>query len=130
MGKVLPFKRVKPEVKALKEPALDGYRFDDDISAIINDYSLTPSNRHWILENMLMNIDEQLEEYKKELERAEKKLEALVKSAETDIATAYNEFESHVLGMTKAVRKLTRASAREKGLSNMMTIAVNAPERS
>jgi rubrerythrin len=130
MGKVLPFTRVKPEVKALKKPAVDALRFDDDISAIINDYSLTPSNRHWILENMLMNIDEQLEEYKKELERAERKLEALVKSAETEIATAYNEFETHVQGMTKAVRKLTWASSQEKGSSNMMTIAANAPERS
>ena len=130
MGKVLPFKRVKQEVKALKEPALDARRFDDDISAILNDYSLTPSNRHWILENMLMNIDEQLEEYKNELERAERKLEALVKSAETEIAAAYNDFETHVQGMTKAVRKLTRASSRERGSSNMMTIAANVPERS
>jgi archaellum component FlaC len=129
MGKVLPFKRVKPEVKALKEPAVDARSFDDDISAVINDFSLTPSNRHWILENMLMNIDEQLEEYKKELERAESKLEALVKSAETDIASAFNEFESHVQGMTKTVRKLTRASSREKGSSNMIHIAANVPER-
>lgn len=130
MGKVLPFKRVKQAVKALQEPALDARRFDDDISAIINDYSLTPSNRHWILENMLMNIDEQLEEYKNELERAERKLEALVKSAETEIATAYNDFETQVQGMTKAVRKLTRASSLERGSSNMMTIAANLPERS
>lgn len=129
MGKVLPFKRVKQEVEALKEPAVDARRFDDDINAILNDYSLTPSNRHWILENMLMNIDEQLEEYKKELERAERKLEALVKSAEAEIASAFNEFESHLQGMTKEVRKLTRASSRERGSSNMINIAVNVPER-
>lgn len=112
MAKILPFRRVKPEAKKQYE-VLDIPNLAEDISAIMNDYSLTPANRHWILENMLMNIDEQLEEYKKELERAERKLDALVKSAEKDIIKAYSEFDTHVSRMTQAVRKLTRGPSRQ-----------------
>ena len=59
-----------------------------------------------------MNIDEQLETYRKELELAENKLDALVKSAEQEIATAYHEFNAHLGAMTSAVRKLTAAAPR------------------
>ena len=118
MAKILPFIRRKQEAKKLIEPTSDFPHAGDDISAILNDYSLTPANRHWILENMLMNIDDQLEEYKRELERAERKLNALVQSAEKDIVKAYSEFETHVLGITQEVKKLTRASTRPGGKSN------------
>lgn len=107
MGKVLEFRRVKQEVKKPQEILLEMDDLEEGIAAILNDYSLTPANRRWILENMLMDIDEQLEEYKRELERAEKKLDKLVESAETDIVAAYAEFEAHVRGMTHAVEKLT-----------------------
>ena len=108
MAKILEFRRVKQEVKKTHEPALEADDLENEIWAIMNDYSLTPANRRWILENMLMDMDDQLEEYKKELERAERKLHTVVKAAEKEIATAYNEFDAHVQGMTRAVRRLTR----------------------
>jgi F0F1-type ATP synthase membrane subunit b/b' len=107
MGKVLEFRRVKQEVKKPQEILLEMDDLEEAITEILNDYSLTPANRRWILENMLMDIDEQLEEYKRDLERAEKRLDKLVESAETDIVAAYAEFEAHVRGMTHAVEKLT-----------------------
>jgi hypothetical protein len=114
MAKILPFRR-KQEAKKQNEDLIDMLEVDDDISAIMNDYSLTPANRRWILENMLMNIDDQLEQYKRELEKAERKLDALVRAAEREIVKAYSEFETHVAGITQEVRKLTRGSARQTG---------------
>lgn len=104
MGKVLEFRR--KEVKKPQQPLFGG-GLEDDVAAILNDYSLTPANRRWLLENMLMDIDEQLEEYKRELERAETRLDRLVQSAETDIGSAYAEFERSVRSMTREVEKLT-----------------------
>src|SRR5450759_723231 len=90
MAKILEFKR-KLEVKEAEvPPALED--MDDEISAIVNDYSLTPANRRWLLENMLMDINDKLEAYKLELERAERKLEALVLTGEKEIEAAYNEY--------------------------------------
>jgi len=111
MGKVLQFKRVKQEAPSQREAGVQMPDFEDDISAVINDHSLTAANRHWILENMLMNIDDRLEEYKRELEKAEIRLNELVNSAQGDIAQAYRDFEAHVSGMTRAVRKLTSANS-------------------
>jgi transcriptional regulator with PAS, ATPase and Fis domain len=108
MAKILEFRRVKQEKKAQQEPVLKRDHLEEDVQAIMNDYSLTPANRRWILENMLMEIDEQLEAYKKELEQAERRLERVVKSAEHEIVAAYSEFEVHVKDMTKAVDRLTR----------------------
>jgi flagellar capping protein FliD len=113
MGKVLEFRRVKQEAKILQEmlqqAAVDPDDFEQDIIAIMNDYSLTPANRRYLLENMLMDIDDQLETYKKELEKAEKKLEKVVSAAEKEIESAYREFDRHVSGMTSQVKKLTKA---------------------
>lgn len=110
MAKILVFNRVARQTVKTGETKCAPAEVEDDISAVVNDYSLTPANRRWILENMLMNIDEQLEQYKKELEKAERKLDALVKAAEEDISAAYSEFHARVGGMTDAVTKLTRAS--------------------
>lgn len=107
MGKVLQFKRTTQAVAEthpfdLKKDDIDGY-----ISAVISDYSLTVANRHWILENLLMDIDDELEGYKKALDAAEVKLDTLVKAAEREIAAAYREFNEHVGVMTRSVHKLT-----------------------
>jgi len=128
MGKVLQFRRVKQEVKGsnFRMIALDG--LDDDVSSIVNDYSLTPANRHWLLENMLMNVDDQLERYKKELEQAERKLDKVVQAAEEEIAAAYSEFTSRVGGLTKAVRRLTQNSSRQNRSDDSANIATNSQE--
>lgn len=111
MAKIISFEKMQQAIKKRRETEAELRNTEDDITAILNDYSLTPANRRWKLENMLMNVDEQLEYYKKELEGAERKLNALVTSAENDIARAYGEFEAKVRGMTLAVRKLTGAPA-------------------
>ena len=109
MGKVLKFKKAKKHVEPFSRvAAIEIDDLEDEVTAILNDFSLTPANRRWILENMLMNIDRQLEAYKKELEKAEQKLETAVKGAEQEIAVAYFRFDSEVRGMEKAVKKLTR----------------------
>ncbi|HJV35804.1 hypothetical protein [Geomonas sp.] len=115
MGKVLEFRRVKQDVKFKQEPVVEVDELEEDILAIMNDYSLTPSNRRYILENMLMDIDEQLDEYRKELERAELKLNSMVNAAEEDIIAAYGEFEKQVTDMTKAVKRLTRRRRSRSG---------------
>lgn len=112
MGKVLEFKPLKKEVTEL-----DGFDIQTDgigsyIDAVMNDYSLTVANRHWILQNMLMDIDDELAGYSKELEVAERKLDTLVKSAEKEIAAAYRDFNAHVGGLTHAVRTLTMSAPR------------------
>ncbi|HBA87675.1 MAG TPA: hypothetical protein DCZ75_06715 [Geobacter sp.] len=111
MGKVLQFKKVTKIADKNRNTEALSEQIEDEISAVINNCSLTPSNRRWILENMLMNMDDQLEEYKKELDRAERTLNALVKSAEREIAAAYLDFDSQVRTMTRAVKKLTRGSS-------------------
>jgi len=107
MAKIIQFKKMQQAIKKRRDTEAHLQGIEDDISAILNDYSLTPSNRRWKLENMLMNVDEQLEQYRKELEQAELKLGTLVTSAEMEISRAYAEFESQVRGMTRAVKKLT-----------------------
>lgn len=115
MGKVLEFRRVKQQVEVKHEPVVEVDELEEDIIAIMNDYSLTPFNRRWILENMLMEMDEQLDEYKKELEAAEIKLDRVVKAAELEIIAAYGEFEKQVTDMTRAVKKLTRRRRSRSG---------------
>jgi phage-related protein len=130
MAKILEFRRVaKQEVQKMHEIHVDADDSADDISAVINDYSLTPANRRWILENMLMDIDDQLEAYKKELKKAERKLETLVKAAEKEIAAAYSEFNAHVGGMTHVVKKLTSNSSRQSGSNQAANIAANTPDQ-
>jgi len=111
MGKVISFKKAQQAIKKRRDAEAHLRGTEDDISAILNDYSLSPANRRWKLENMLMNVDEQLEQYRKDLEKAERKLDALVASAEKEITRAYGEFEVQVRGMTRAIRKLTCSSA-------------------
>ena len=110
MAKILSFSKMQQAIKKRRDTEAHLQGIEDDISSILNDYSLSPANRRWKLENMLMNVDEQLELYKKELEKAERKLDAVVTSAEKEIAKAYGEFEIQVRGMTRAVKKLTSAS--------------------
>jgi len=109
MAKILNFRSAKKDVPpAVEEAAVETDSLEDDVNAILSDYSLTPANRRWVLENMLMDIDEQLEGYRKELERAELELDAVVQAAEKEIATAYFRFDTQVRGMTQAVKKLTK----------------------
>ena len=129
MGKVLEFRRVKQEIKKAKEIKAAADDVEDEISDILNDGSLTAANRRWILENMLMNIDDQLEEYKKELEQAELKLDTLVQAAEKEIALAYSEFNDHVGGMTRAVKKLTRNSSQQSRPTPGADQAAETPDR-
>ena len=113
MAKILEFRRIIKDVEELHKSPVAADEIEDYISAVINDYSLTVANRHWLLDNMLMDIDDQLDDYKKELEEAERKLDTLVKSAEREIEAAYREFNSHVDGMTHAVKKLTCSAPRQ-----------------
>jgi dsRNA-specific ribonuclease len=118
MAKILEFRKVKQEAKLLQEmleETVASDAFEQDINAIMNDYSLTPANRRWLLENMLMNIDEKLEAYKKELDQAERKLETVVSAAEREIESAYREFDRHVRGMTKEVKQLTGSRRSRSG---------------
>lgn len=117
MGKIISLEQMRQAIKKRREAEALLQGTEDDITAILNDYSLTPANRRWKLENMLMDADEQLEQYRKELETAERKLNALVASAENEITRAYGEFESKVRGMTIAVRKLTGAAQQTSDLA-------------
>ena len=134
MAKILAFSRSKKERVEVETAAtttlVAAAVAEDEISAVLNDYSLSPSNRRWILENMLMNIDDQLEAYKKELEKAESKLDALVQTAEQEIALAYREFETQVRGMTYAVRKLTGTSAHDGESNATAGGSANRPDSS
>jgi CBS-domain-containing membrane protein len=114
MGKVLEFKKVARKIKELHQIQTIREDVDDDISTIVNDHSLTPSNRRWLLENMLMDIDEKLEEYKLELDLAERKLEALVRSSEKEIAAAYKEYIARVMSLTVSVKSLTHKKKQHK----------------
>lgn len=113
MAKILQFKRVKTEVEEPTKIDHEVDHIEGYLSAVIENYSLTVANRHWILENMLMDICDQLEGYKKELEEAEKRLDTLVKMAEKEIEAAYCEFNAHVGDMTHAVKKLIMSSSRQ-----------------
>ena len=108
MGKVLEFKKVARKIRELQQIQTLLEDVNDDISAIVNDYSLTPANRRWLLENMLMDIDDRLEQYKRELDLAERKLEALVKTSEQEIETAYKEYIARVTSLTQSVKSITK----------------------
>ena len=114
MGKVLEFKKITQKIKELHQIQALLEDVDDDISAIVNDFSLTPANRRWLLENMLMDIDEKLEEYKRELDQAERKLEALVRASEKEIEAAYQEYIARVTSLTNSVKSLTRKDLSRK----------------
>jgi hypothetical protein len=113
MGKVLEFKRRNSAVINSYDTKIHVDESDDAISAIINNTSLTVANRHWLLENLLMDMDDQLEAFRQELERAESRLNTLVNTAELEIAQAYHEYDARLGVMTRAVRKLTVASSPE-----------------
>ena len=108
MGKVIEFKKISQKIKELHQIQTILEDVDDDISSIVNDHSLTPANRRWLLENMLMDIDEKLEGYKRELDLAERKLEALVKASEKEIEAAYQEYIARVTSLTNSVRNMTK----------------------
>jgi len=108
MGKVIEFKKISQKIKELHQIQTILEDVDDDISSIVNDHSLTPANRRWLLENMLMDIDEKLEGYKRELDLAERKLEALVKASEKEIEAAYQEYIARVTSLTHSVRNMTK----------------------
>jgi hypothetical protein len=113
MGKVLPFKRIDREFPAPTSAEADTDDLESYIGSILGDCSLTVANRYWILENLLMDLDDQLEEYRRSLEVAEKRLELQVQDAERQIAAAYFEFNDHVSTMTQAVKRLTINSLRK-----------------
>lgn len=115
MAKIICLQKMRLALKKRREAELHIRDTEDRVSAILNDHSLTPAHRRWQLENMLMNVDEQLEQYRKELETAERRLNALVAAAEKEIAKAYDEFEDKVRGMTRAVERLTAPLHPEKG---------------
>jgi methyl coenzyme M reductase subunit C-like uncharacterized protein (methanogenesis marker protein 7) len=129
MAKILEFRRVAQPVNKPEQRKFVADDTEDDINAIMNDYSLTPANRRWILENMLMDIDDQLEEYKKELIKAEIKLDTVVQAAEKEISTAYKEFNAHVGGMTRAVRRLTRNSQSQTVSNDSADCEAESPDQ-
>jgi hypothetical protein len=112
MGKVIEFKKVAQKIKELHQIQALLEDVDDDISAIVNDYSLTPANRRYLLENMLMDIDDKLEQYKRELDLAERKLEALVRASEREIEAAYKEYIARVTNLTNSVKNITAKNLR------------------
>lgn len=114
MAKILEFRRVAPKAVETPKPRTVVEDLDDDISAIVDDYSLSPANRRWLLENMLMNMDEELQEYKLELERAERTLDALVKTAEQEIEVAYKQYIERVIEMTHSVTNVTRKKSSKR----------------
>lgn len=114
MAKVISLQKMKQAMAKRKESEAEVQGTEDEITRIINDCSLTPAHRHWKLENLLMNMDDQLEQYKKDLEIAERTLDTLVAAAENDILQAYDEFETRVRVLTRAVQKLTGTPARRE----------------
>jgi hypothetical protein len=127
MGKVLEFKRVEKEVKDLQYFDIETDGIGQYIEAVMNDYSLTVANRHWILQNMLMDMDDQLAGYSRELNEAEKKLDTLVQAAEQEIAAAYSEFYAHVGGLTQAVKNLTMGAPRRSLLQESGKLVALVP---
>jgi t-SNARE complex subunit (syntaxin) len=109
MGKVLEFKKITQKIRELHQIQTLLEDVDDDISAIVNDYSLTPANRRWLLENMLMDIDDKLEQYKHELDQAERKLESLVRASEREIEAAYHEYIARLTNLTVSVKNATKS---------------------
>lgn len=114
MAKVISLQKMKHAIAKRKESEAEIRGTEDEIARIINDCSLTPAHRHWKLENLLMNMDDQLEQYKRELQIAERALNTVVAAAENDILQAYDEFESRVRVLTRAVEKLTGTPARHE----------------
>lgn len=114
MGKVLEFRKAARKATEIEQIEQLIHEVDDDISAIANDHSLTPANRRWLLENLLMDIDDQLEEYKRELELAERKLEAVVRASEREMDAAYREYIDRVTALTHSVKNLTRRNSRRR----------------
>lgn len=118
MAKIISLQKVRQAIQKRRETEEQLRDTEDVITAIMNDHSLAHNVKRFRLENMLMNVDEQLEQYKKEMETAERTLNAMVAVAERDIARAYGEFEAQMRGMTLAIRKLTgtgpRASAADQ----------------
>lgn len=115
MAKVISLQKVRQAIQKRRETEEQLRDTEDVITAIMNDHSLAHSVKRFRLENMLMNVDEQLELYRKEMESAERTLNAMVAAAERDISRAYGEFEAQMRGMTLAVRKLTGAGQRDSG---------------
>lgn len=113
MGKVIEFKKITRKIWELHQIQNLLEDVDDDISAIANDHSLTPANRRWLLENMLMDIDDKLEHYKRELDLAERKLEALVRASEQEIEAAYSEYIARVASLTESVKNVTKNPQRQ-----------------
>ena len=106
MAKVISLQKMKQAIAKRKESEAKIRGTEDEIARIVNDYSLTSAHRHWKLENLLMNMDDQLEQYKRELESAERTLNKMVAAAENDILKAHDEYESRVRVLTRAVEKL------------------------
>jgi septal ring factor EnvC (AmiA/AmiB activator) len=114
MGKILQFKKIAPAVQEMREIEALLAEVDDDISAIVNDFSLTPANRRWLLENMLMDIDDKLEHYKQQLHQAERRLALLVKASEQEIEAAYSEYIACVKQLTHSVNTVAKTKSTAK----------------
>jgi hypothetical protein len=114
MGKILQFKLASKETRELQGIRVLIEDVDDDISAIVNDFSLTPANRRWLLENMLMDIDDRLEHYKQEFTQAERKLEQMVRSSEREIEAAYHEYIACVKHLTRSAENVARKEAKRR----------------
>ncbi|WP_183353591.1 hypothetical protein [Geomonas silvestris] len=112
MAKILEFKRITARLKAeLKQHP----ESDDAIDRIVNDPSLPPAQRRWLLENLLMDLDEKLQEYKHELELAEKRLERVVSASQRQIEAAYAEYLDRITKLTGQVHDLTRNKGHRRG---------------
>lgn len=116
MAKILEFKRItarlKAELRHLQETHPES---DDAIDRIVNDPSLTPAQRRWMLENLLMDLDEKLQDYKNELELAEKRLERVVSASQRQIEAAYAEYLDRITQLTGQVHDLTRNKGHRRG---------------
>lgn len=110
MAKILEFKKIKERIQEeLTHLQTSCEEVEDDISAIANDHSLTPANRRYLLENLLMDMDDKLEEYKREMDLAERKLDAIVQASEKEIEAAYSEYIDRVTNLTESVKNLAKS---------------------
>jgi len=109
MAKILEFKKIAATLKAELQHLRESHPgADDEIERIVNDPSLTPAQRRWLLENLLMDLDEKLQGYKHELELAEKRLERVVNASQRQIELAYAEYLDRISQLTGQVNDLTR----------------------
>jgi hypothetical protein len=114
MGKILEFGKKRRKLAQAGQLQVSPEHLEDEISAVANDHSLPPAQRRWLLENLLMDMDEQLEAYKREMELAEREMEATVRASEREIEAAYREYLARLEQLTRSVQNLPRRNGRQR----------------